>query len=163
MANVNMVILEGNLTQSAALSRWSNGTPYIRFTVASNEYYKKDDGSYESIPSFIDCQCKGSYAEVMAKHLLKGRHVTVTGRLKQSHWTDDSGQKHSTIFVKVSEISLAPSAGTAPRTDRQNKPEQDYQNKPKQEYDYQPPVEYSSPGNDYSDAGMFDNSEGISF
>lgn len=108
MANINLTVVEGNLTQAATLSRWGDNTPYCRFTIANNEYYKKADGTYDSIPSFFDCQVKGNYAESMAKHLLKGRRVTVWGRLKQSRWTDDQGQKHSSVIIKVSEISLAP-------------------------------------------------------
>lgn len=108
MANINQVVVEGNLTQAATLSRWNDNTPYCRFTVANNEYYKKPDGTYDSVTSFIDCQVKGNYAEAMAKHLLKGRRVIVSGRLKQNRWTDEHGQKHSAIVVKVSEISLAP-------------------------------------------------------
>ena len=40
MANINQVVLEGNLTASAVLSRWGDGTPYVRFTIANNEYFK---------------------------------------------------------------------------------------------------------------------------
>ncbi len=107
MANINQVWLEGNLTASAVLSRWGDGTPYARFTIANNEYYKKD-GQYESVPSYIDCIVKGAYAESMSKYLLKGRHLSVTGRLKQNRWQDEQGNKRSAGVVKVSEISLAP-------------------------------------------------------
>ena len=107
MANINQVVLEGNPTASAVLSRWGDGTPYARFTIANNEYYKKD-GQYESVPSYIDCIVKGAYAESMSKYLLKGRHLSVTGRLKQNRWQDEQGNKRSAIVIKVSEISLAP-------------------------------------------------------
>ena len=46
MANINHVIVEGNLTKAAELSRWSDGTPYIRFTIANNEYYKNVDKAH---------------------------------------------------------------------------------------------------------------------
>ncbi len=154
MANINQVVVEGNLTQAATLSRWGDGTPYIRFTVANNEYYKKGE-EYESVPSYIDCICKGAYAEAMAKHLLKGRRITVTGRLKQNRWTDDQGIKHSAIVVKVNEISLAPFGNNSFRPSQQN---EQYNNSsaqmPEDNYDNQ---------DDYSDCGMFDNSEEIPF
>ena len=108
MANINQVCLEGNLTASAVLSRWGDGTPYARFTIANNEYFKTSEGKYDSIPSYIDCIVKGNYAESMSKYLLKGRHLSVTGRLKQNRWQDEQGNKRSAIVIKVSEISLAP-------------------------------------------------------
>lgn len=108
MANINQVVLEGNLTASAVLSRWGDGTPYVRFTIANNEYFKTSEGKYDSIPSYIDCIVKGNYAESMSKYLLKGRHLSVTGRLKQNRWQDEQGNKRSAIVIKVSEISLAP-------------------------------------------------------
>lgn len=108
MANINQVWLEGNLTASAVLSRWGDGTPYVRFTIANNEYFKTSEGKYDSIPSYIDCIVKGNYAESMSKYLLKGRHLSVTGRLKQNRWQDEQGNKRSAVVVKVSEISLAP-------------------------------------------------------
>lgn len=107
--NINRVVVEGNLTQSAELSRWTDGTPYSRFTIAYNDSYKnKQTGEWESIPSFFDCQCKGNYAEAMHKHLLKGRRISVEGKLKQQTWTDDQGIKHSKVIIRVENISLAP-------------------------------------------------------
>ena len=119
MANINVVVIEGNLTKAAELSRWQDGTPYIRFTIANNEYYKNQNGEYDSIASFIDCQCKGAYAETMSKHLLKGRRITVTGRLKQHRWKDEQGLSHSAIVVKVSEISLTPQQKTSAESEAQ--------------------------------------------
>ena len=154
MANVNIAVVEGNLTQAATLSRWGDGTAYCRFTVANNEYYKKGE-KYESIPSFFDCQVKGPYAEAMAKHLLKGRRVTVTGRLKQNRWTDEQGIKHSAVFIKVSEISLAPFGNNSFRPNQQTGQQND-------NYEQMPEENYGSQS-DYSDGSMFDGQEEIPF
>lgn len=108
MSNINTVVIEGNLVKAAELSRWNDGTPYCRFTIANNESYKDKDGNWIDIPSFIDCMAKGAYAESMSKHLLKGRRVTVSGRIKQNRWKDESGNTRSAIIIKVQEISLAP-------------------------------------------------------
>lgn len=151
MGNINSVIVEGNLTKSAELSRWGDGTAYIRFTIANNDYYKKENGEYESKPSFIDCQCKGPYAESMSKHLLKGRRITVSGKLKQQRWTDEQGVKHSAIVVRVNEISLTPFGNNSFR------PSEESQQNEARRYEsenYQP---------DNYDSSMFDDSEEIPF
>ena len=108
MSNINSVIIEGNLTKAAELSRWANGTPYCKFCIANNESYKDDQGNWVDIPSFFDCIMKGNYAESMSKHLLKGRRVTVQGRLKQNKWKDENGINKFAIIIKVDEISLSP-------------------------------------------------------
>ena len=108
MSNINIVVVEGNLVKAAELSRWTNGTPYCRFCIANNESYKDDAGNWVDIPSFFDCICKGAYAESMHKHLLKGRRITVTGRLKQNRWKDETGATKSAIVIKVQDISLSP-------------------------------------------------------
>ena len=142
MANINQVVLEGNLTASAVLSRWADGTPYARFTIASNEYFKTSEGKYDSIPSYIDCIVKGNYAESMSKYLLKGRHLTVAGRLKQNRWQDEQGNKRSAIVIKVSEISLSPTGNGQHSEQPDNEP-------------MEPPADV---GND-----MFDGNEEIPF
>ena len=108
MSNINMVVIEGNLVKAAELSRWSNGTPYCKFTIANNESYKDEAGNWTDIPSYFDCIIKGNYGESMHKHLLKGRRVTVQGRLKQNKWKDENGNNHFAVVIKVDEVSLAP-------------------------------------------------------
>ena len=90
---------------------------------------------------------KGPYAESMAKHLLKGRRVTVQGRLKQQRWTDTNGNKRTAIVVKVSEISLAPFGNNNFRPSQEQQSPSDYvENEPET---------YSN--------DMFDGSEEIPF
>lgn len=108
MSNINNVIIEGNLVKAAELSHWSNGTPYCKFTIANNESYKDEQGNWVDIPSFFDCILKGNFAESMHKHLLKGRRITVQGRLKQNKWKDENGNNHFAVVIKVEELSLAP-------------------------------------------------------
>lgn len=108
MGNINSVIIEGNLTKAAELSRWGNGTPYCRFTIAHNQSYKDDAGNWVDIPSFFDCIMKGNYAEAMHKHLLKGRWVLVEGHLKQNKWKDNSDIKHFAVNIVVDNLRFAP-------------------------------------------------------
>lgn len=112
MGNINRIVLEGNLTAAATLSHWPNGKAYAKFTIAHSKSYKDQNGQWQEIVSFIDCQIRGAYAEAMTKNLLKGRHITVDGEIKQDRWTDDQQQKHSTVYINVDKISLAPGGFT---------------------------------------------------
>lgn len=106
MANINRVIVEGNLVKAAELSYFNDGTPYCKFTIANNEYFKNKDGKYEGIASYFDCVIKGNYAKAMSEFLFKGRRVVVSGRLKQQKWQGEDGTKYSKVVIKVQELSL---------------------------------------------------------
>lgn len=106
MANINSVIVEGNLVKAAELSYFNDGTPYCKFTIANNEYFKNKDGKYEGIASYFDCVIKGNYAKAMNEFLFKGRRVVVSGRLKQQKWQGEDGTKYSKVVIKVQELSL---------------------------------------------------------
>lgn len=109
MSDLNVVVIEGRLTKAAELSYFADGTAYSNFSIANNETFKNQDGSYGSVASYFDCTIKGKYAEAMVKHLLKGRAVKVVGRLKQQRWSKD-GQNYSKIVLKCDEIHPAPIA-----------------------------------------------------
>lgn len=111
MSNLNVTVLEGHLVKNAELGYFSDQSAYCNFSIANNESYKNQNGEYENIPSFFDCSIKGKYAETMCKNLLKGRGITIVGRLKQSRWEKD-GQKYSRVYIKVQEIHLSPMAAT---------------------------------------------------
>ena len=88
----------------------------------------------------------------MSKHLLKGRRITVDGRLKQQRWTDDQGIKHSATVIRVKEISLSPFGNNSfrPSDESQQNEARRYE-----EDNYQPENNY--------DASMFDDSEEIPY
>jgi single-stranded DNA-binding protein len=91
--------------------------------------------------------CKGGYAEAMAKNLLKGRRITVEGKLKQQNWTDTNGGKHSKVIIRVANISLAPFGNNSFRpTEETQRVAENYQ---QQQENYDP--------------AMFDDQEEIPF
>lgn len=107
MSDLNQIVIQGHLTKSAELGHWTNGEAYCKFCIGNNETYKAQNGEYESIASFFDCVIKGNFAETMSKHLVKGRGVILTGRLKQQRWERD-GNKYSRIVIKVEHMNLSP-------------------------------------------------------
>lgn len=129
LSNLNVVIVDGHLTKNAELGYFSDQTAYCNFSLANNESYKKADGTYENIASFFDCAIKGKYAEVMCKHLLKGREVKVVGRLKQQRWEKD-GMKYSRVIIKVEQIYFG-----ANNSGNNNQESTTFEKKPAQEFE----------------------------
>ena len=100
MSNFNQVILLGNFTRDPQLSYTPNQVPVVEFGLAVNRKWKKQDGSQGEEVAFVECQCYGKRAEVIAKHFTKGNPIFVQGRLKQERWEKD-GTKQSRIRIIV--------------------------------------------------------------
>ena len=100
MSNFNQVILMGNFTRDPQLSYTPNQTPVVEFGLAVNRKWKGEDGSQREEVLFVECQCYGKRAEVIAKHFTKGNPIFVQGRLKQERWEKD-GTQHSRIRIIV--------------------------------------------------------------
>lgn len=98
MANLNRVVISGNLVRDAQLRTTTNGTAVTSFTIAVNE--KRRDGSKDV--SYIDCVM---FSDSLTQYLAKGRKVGATGRLRQSRWESD-GQKRSRVEVIVDGVEF---------------------------------------------------------
>lgn len=100
MKNLNISILEGNLTRDPNLKYLSDGTAVCEFTIAVN-HFKKDDVSY------FDCVAWRKLAEICGEYLKKGKRVIVNGYLQQKRWQDkDTGNNRSKIKIQCSEMEI---------------------------------------------------------
>ena len=100
MANLNKVLLMGNLTRDPQLSYLPSQTPVVEFGLAMNRRYRKQDGSMADDTCFVDCQMFGKRAETINKYFEKGEPIFVEGRLKYDSWEKD-GRRQSRIRVFV--------------------------------------------------------------
>ena len=100
MANLNKVMLMGNMTRDPQLSYLPSQTPVVEFGLAISRRFKKQDGSQGEEVCFVDCQMFGKRAEVVNQYFKKGEPIFVEGRLKFDSWEKD-GQKRSKLRVFV--------------------------------------------------------------
>jgi len=100
MANLNKVLLMGNMTRDPQLSYLPSQTPVVEFGLATNRKYKKQDGTMADETCFVDCQMFGKRAETVNKYFKKGEPIFVEGRLKFDSWEKD-GKKFSKLRVFV--------------------------------------------------------------
>jgi single-strand DNA-binding protein len=100
MANLNRVLLIGNLTRDPELRVTPKGTAICQFGLAVNRTYKDDTGSTHEETTFVDIEAWGRQGEVISKYCTKGRPLFVEGRLKLDQWEDKAtGQKRSRMRV----------------------------------------------------------------
>ena len=100
MANVNKVILIGNVTRDVEVKFTPKGTAVAGITLAVNRNYKTDSGEKREEVTFVDVELWGRVAEIAGEYVRKGNPLYVEGRLKQDSWEDkDSGQKRTKLKV----------------------------------------------------------------
>lgn len=118
MANVNKVILIGNLTRDPQLSFTPNQTAVVDFGLAINRNWTGKDGNQQKETCFIDCRMFGKRAEVINQYLTKGDPLFVEGRLTFDSWTANDGTKRSKHRVTVENFEFLGDAkkgtGTGP-------------------------------------------------
>ncbi|MDD5428404.1 MAG: single-stranded DNA-binding protein [Candidatus Omnitrophica bacterium] len=110
-ANLNKVLLIGNLTRDPELRYIPSGSAVATFTVAVNRVYKDQAGEKKEQTSFIRVVVWGRRAEVCGEYLSKGSPVFVEGRLQSREWETQEGQKRSTVEVVADNIQFLRGAG----------------------------------------------------
>ena len=88
MANVNKVILIGNLTRDPEVRYTPKGTAVAELGLAVNRTYSTDGGEKREETTFVDITLWGRTAELAGQYLNKGRPVYIEGRLQMDTWQD---------------------------------------------------------------------------
>ncbi len=99
MASDNSVTLTGNITQDPQLAIATNGTPYLRFSIAWNQLKGN-----EQVANYFDVTAFNTMALNASESLSKGMRVTVTGRLEQSSYEAADGTKRSSVKILADTI-----------------------------------------------------------
>jgi len=107
MANLNKVMLIGNLTRDPEMKYTPKGTAIAEIGLAVNRNYTTESGEKREEVTFIDITLWGRTAEVVGEFCKKGRPIYVEGRLQLDSWDDkQTGQKRSKLKVVGDAIQL---------------------------------------------------------
>ena len=101
MANLNKVLLMGNITRDPELKYLPSQTAVCDIGLAVNRSWTGADGVKKEEVTFVDCSCFGKVAEIIAKYKKKGDPLFIEGRLKLDQWEDKEGAKKSRMRVVV--------------------------------------------------------------
>jgi len=113
MANLNKVMLIGNLTRDPEVKYTPKGTAVTDIGLAINRVYNTDGGEKREETTFIDVTLWGRTAEVVNQYCKKGSPLFVEGRLQLDTWEDkQSGQKRSKLRVVGEGIQLLGAKGS---------------------------------------------------
>jgi single-strand DNA-binding protein len=100
MANLNKVMLIGNLTRDPELRHTPKGTAVSEISMAINRVWNNDQGQKQEETTFVEVTLWGRQAELAQQYLTKGRPVYIEGRLQLDSWDDkETGKKRSKLRV----------------------------------------------------------------
>jgi len=112
MANLNKVMLMGNLTRDPEVRYTPKGTAVAELGLAINRVYSAENGEKREETTFVDVTLWGRTAEIAGEYLKKGRPVFIEGRLQLDSWDDkQTGQKRSKLKVVGEAMQLMGSRG----------------------------------------------------
>jgi single-strand DNA-binding protein len=94
----------GNLTRHPQLSRTTDGTPVVNFTLAENSRRLVEGEWVDGPTTFWDIVCFGVQAEHIIASLTKGARVIAIGTFRTRTWTTADGVERSTLEILADEI-----------------------------------------------------------
>lgn len=132
MANLNKVMLIGNLTADPEVRTTPRGNSLTELRLAVNRVSSgPNEGERREETTFLDVTCWGRTGEVAAQYLSKGRPVFIEGRLQMDTWEDkQTGQRRSRIRIIAENLQLLGSrdGGQQGGGGYQNQPRNNYGN-----------------------------------
>jgi single-strand DNA-binding protein len=113
MANLNRVLLIGNLTRDPDLRYTTKGTAVVELSLAINRVTLTESGEKKEEVTYVDVTLWARLAEIAGEYLKKGKPAFIEGRLQLDTWDDkQTGQKRSRLRVVGENIQLlAPKDG----------------------------------------------------
>jgi single-strand DNA-binding protein len=105
-ANINRVVLVGNLTRDPELRHTPSGTPVCSLRLAVNSRRKDASGQWIEKPNYFDVTVWGQQGENCAQYLSKGRPVGVDGRLEWREWDAQDGTKRQAVEIIADSVQF---------------------------------------------------------
>jgi single-strand DNA-binding protein len=110
-ANINRVVLVGNLTRDPELKHTPSGTPVCSLRVAVNSRRRDESGQWTDKPNYFSVSVFGNQAESCSQYLSKGRPVAIDGRLDWREWQAQDGSKREAVEIVAESVQFLGSRG----------------------------------------------------
>ena len=112
--NINKAIVSGRLTRDPEQKALPSGAAVCSFSLATNRFYKDQEGNKKESTDFHNIVVFGRQAETAAQYLKKGQIAFVEGRIQTRSWDDKtSGEKKYRTEIVADRVQFGPKAGGA--------------------------------------------------
>jgi single-strand DNA-binding protein len=106
-ANINRVVLLGNLTRDPELRHTPSGMAVCSLRIAVNTRRKDGQtGEWTEKPNYFDVTVWGNQGENCAQYLSKGRPVAIDGRLEWREWDAQDGTKRQAVEIIADSVQF---------------------------------------------------------
>ncbi len=113
MANLNKVLIMGNLTRDPELRYTPGGTAVANLRMAINRRYKDKSGELKQEVCYLTVVAWDKQAEVCNQYLHKGSPLFVEGRLQSRSWDTPDGKKRTVIEIRAEKVQFLGGASGA--------------------------------------------------
>jgi len=110
--SINKVILVGRLGRDPELKYTASGTPFCRFSMATDDSWTdKGSGERSERTEWHNIVVWDKLAEICNNYLTKGRLVYIEGSLQTREWDDKEGVKRKTTEVRARDMVMLGGSG----------------------------------------------------
>src|SRR5689334_25187154 len=107
MANINRVVLVGNLTRDPELRHTPSGMAVCSLRLAVNTRRKDaSTGEWTEKPNYFDVTVWGAQGENCAQYLSKGRPAANHGRLERREFQDKPGNHRQAVDIIADSVQF---------------------------------------------------------
>ena len=103
--DINTFAITGRVSRDIEIRQTNSDNPVGNFSIAVNRT-RRVNGNVEQRASFFDCVVWGNYSVAIAKYLVKGARLAVSGYMQQNSWTQEDGSRRYKIELIVERIQL---------------------------------------------------------
>ena len=98
---INRVQLLGHLGQDPEVVTISADTSLVKLNLATNRIYKDKNGDFQTKTQWHSLVAWGALGERMAKKLVKGNFLLVSGSLEYRSWESKEGVKRNSTEIRL--------------------------------------------------------------
>ena len=103
---LNRVFIAGNLTRDPELRYTASGVPVANFRIASNRWFRTQDGERREDVCYINVVAWQRLAELVGERLHKGSAVLVEGELQSRSWDTEDGVRRTVVEIRAFRVQF---------------------------------------------------------
>jgi single-strand DNA-binding protein len=104
MANLNKVMIIGNVGTDPEMRFTPNGNPVTSFRMATSRFFTSPEGERKQETEWFTVTAWNKLAESCNQGLSKGKRAYVEGRLRTRVWDGKDGQKHTQVEIVAERV-----------------------------------------------------------
>jgi len=104
--SLNKVLLIGNVGRDPELRYTPTGVPVAQFSLATNEYWRNNEGQLQESTEWHTIVAWRNLAELSERQIQRGSRLFVEGRIRSRSYEDSSGAKRTSYEIIADTIII---------------------------------------------------------